>query len=148
MSYEVVLYKWRSFMFLSRQWNWRTREVVGLLHSVSHYGLEIINRSHCLCSKQAFPEKGDKKKKRGKGREIMLLSFAIKINFDSSVSVTLLSVDGRVPLRKCSYLGKFRVFWASLLGEAPARLLQIWWDSGQPSPQCLWQMKGVSPHRM
>lgn len=55
----------------------------------------------------------------------MLLSFAIKINFDSSVRVTLLSVDGSVPLRKCSYLGKFRMFWASLLGEAPARLLQI-----------------------
>lgn len=83
----------------------------------------LIGVTVCVQSKHF--QKREIKKRKGKGREIMLLSFAIKINFDSSVSVTLLSVDGRVPLRKCSYLGKFRVFWASLLGEAPARLLQI-----------------------
>lgn len=57
-----------------------------LLHSISHYELEIIGLT---VFKASISRKGRGKKKRKK-IEIMLWSFAIKINFDGSVSVTLL----------------------------------------------------------
>lgn len=46
-----------------------------------------------LCSKEAFLEKA----------EVLFL------NLDNSVSVRLLSVDGRVPLIKFNYLGNLRM---------------------------------------
>lgn len=62
-----------------------------VFHSVFPYGRKLIEVT-VLCSKEAFSRK----------RRMLFLNFTIKFGQFSSV-------DGRVPLLKLSYLGKFRM---------------------------------------